>query len=53
MSIDGMDCMINETTSFKYMCFSHKLKGPGVRYEIGLENCNGRLIWTNGPFLAG
>lgn len=33
--------------------FLHKLKGPGVRYEISVSNETGRTIWANSPFLAG
>jgi hypothetical protein len=35
------------------MWFSHKFKGPGVRYEIGLCIQTGWIVWKNGPYPCG
>lgn len=32
---------------------SHKYKGPGVRYEVGLGILSGDIVWVNGPFPCG
>lgn len=53
LSIDGTDCMVNEPMPFNKMWFSHKFRGPGLRYEVGVSNGSGRLVWANGPFPAG
>ena len=33
--------------------FSHKINGPGVRYEIGYCIQNGWIVWVNGPYPCG
>jgi len=33
MSIDGVDCMVNEPWPFDKKWFSEKFNGPGVKYE--------------------
>lgn len=33
--------------------YSHKCKGPGVRYEIAVCIQTGDIVWTNGPFPCG
>lgn len=35
------------------MWFSHKFRGPGIRYEIGLCIASGRIVWTNGAVPCG
>jgi len=52
-SIDGTDCRILEPTPFSTKWFSHKVKGPGVRYEGGVCICTGWIGWVNGPFPCG
>lgn len=52
-SVDGTDCMIQEPTPFDPKWYSHKFKGPGLRYEIGLSILTGSLIWVNGPYESG
>lgn len=53
MSVDGTDCRIYEPYPFNSAWFSHKFKGPGVRYEIALSIRSGRIIWAHGPFPCG
>lgn len=33
--------------------YSHKHKGPGFTYEIGISIWENKLVWINGPFKAG
>lgn len=33
--------------------YSHKHKGPGVTYELGISIWENKLVWINGPFKAG
>lgn len=53
MSIDGTDCRIQEPTPFDSKWYSHKFRGPGLRYEIGVSIDEGNIIWANGPFQCG
>lgn len=52
-SLDGVDFRILEPTPFDSKWFSHKFKGPGLRYEIGLCIRTGHIVWTNGPYPCG
>ena len=52
-SLDGTDYRIQEPTEFDRKWYSHKFKGPGLRYEIGLNISTGDIIWTNGPYPCG
>ena len=36
MTVDGTDYRIQESMAFSPRCFSHKFKGPSLRYEIRL-----------------
>ena len=33
--------------------YSHKFKGPGVRYEIGVAIKSGDIVWIAGPYPCG
>lgn len=33
--------------------YSHKFKGPGLRYEVGICIQTGEIVWVNGPFSCG
>jgi hypothetical protein len=33
--------------------YSHKFKGPGLRYEVALSILTGSICWINGPFPCG
>jgi len=52
MSIDGIDCMVNEPWPFDEKWYSQKFNGPGVKYEVGVCINSGRIVWVNGPFVA-
>lgn len=53
ISVDGVDFMIYEPQSFSDMWYSHKFKGPGLRYEIGVCIFTSQISWANGPFPCG
>jgi hypothetical protein len=57
VSIDGTDFKIQEPKPegqpFSPAWYSHKYKGPGVRYEVGLAIRTGNIVWINGPFPCG
>jgi hypothetical protein len=53
ISVDGTDCPINEPTPFSSRWYSHKFKGAGVRYEIGIAIQSGYIVWKNGPYPCG
>ncbi len=51
--MDGTDCRILEPSPFSPKWFSHKCKGPGVRYEIGICLSTGWIVLVHGPFHCG
>ena len=53
MFVDGTDFRILEPILFYRKWFSHKFKGPGLRYEIGLSIKDGIIVWAHGPFPCG
>ncbi len=54
LSVDGTDCPIQEPRNNPNSdWYSHKLNGPGLDYELGLEIHRNQLCWINGPFPAG
>lgn len=52
-TVDGVDMHIFEPFPFNTKWFSHKFRGPGWRYEIGVATCTSNIVWTNGPFQCG
>lgn len=52
-SLDGVDFKINEPTPFSTKWYSHKFRGPGLRYEIGLNIRSGEVVWANGGYPCG
>jgi len=53
MSVDGTDCPVFEPWPWDRKMYSHKLNGPGVKYEVGVCIKTGRIVWINGPFIGG
>ncbi len=53
VSVDGTDFRIFEPTPFNSKWYSHKFKGPGLRYEVGVCIVTGHVVWVNGPFPCG
>ena len=52
-SVDGTDFRIFESSPFDPKWMSHKFRGPGLRYEIGVSVSTKRIVWLYGPFPAG
>ena len=53
LTVDGTDFSIPEPVPFDKKWFSHKFKGPGLRYEVAVGIYNGLICWVNGPFPCG
>jgi hypothetical protein len=53
VTVDGTDCRINEPKPFNPKWYSHKFKGPGVRYEVAVCIQTGWIVWVHGPFACG
>ncbi len=53
VSIDRTDCKIYEQFPFDPQWYSHKFRGPGVRYEVGIAISTGFIVWVFGPFPCG
>ena len=53
VSVDGTDVLIQEQSPWSRMWYSHKFKGPGLRYEVALSIRTGLIVWLNGPFPCG
>ena len=52
ISVDGIDCMVNEPWPFSTDMYSQKFNGPAVKYEVGVSIVTGHIVWINGPFKA-
>lgn len=52
-SLDGLDLKIQEPTPFSPKWFSHKFRGPGLRYEIALNIRTGEIVWVHGGYPCG
>lgn len=50
-TFDGTD--LKAECSFDKRFYSHKFKGAGLRYELGICIQTGHIVWINGPFRAG
>lgn len=44
---------MHEVGGFDRGHFSQKLNGPGLRYEVGLNIRNGRIVWVHGGVWCG
>ena len=53
ISVDGVDCTIDESFPFSKKWWSHKTNGAVLRYEIGVAVKSDNMVWVNGTFLAG
>ena len=53
VSVDGTDFEIFNKKPFCKAWFSHKFRGPGVRYEVGLNIMSGDIVWIFGPCPCG
>jgi hypothetical protein len=46
VTVDGTYFRINEPTDFSTKWFSHKFKGPGVRYEVAISTGGGYCLYS-------
>ena len=53
MFVDRTDCLINKPKPFDSCWFSHKLRDPGLYYEIGLAIELPKIFWANDPWPCG
>jgi DDE superfamily endonuclease len=53
VTVDGTDCPIQEPSPFSPKWYSHKFKGPGLRYEVAVCIQTGWIVWVNGPYPCG
>lgn len=57
MSLDATDCPIEEPLTadgdIDPSFYSHKLKGAGLKYEIGLSIRTGNIVWVHGGVPCG
>lgn len=51
--MNGTDFRIREPYPFDKNWFSHKFKGLGLCYEVGISIIGGHIVWANGPFPCG
>ena len=51
--MDATDCPIREPSPFDAKWFSHKLKGSGLKYEVGVNIKNGKIVWVAGGVPCG
>ena len=52
ISVDGTDCPVFEPWPFSPKMYSHKMNGPGVKYEVAVCLKTGHIVWINGPFVG-
>ena len=51
VTLDGTDMPVEMKFSEKFM--SHKFKGNGLKYEVGVCIATGHVVWVHGPTRAG
>jgi len=52
-TVDATDYMVYQYKPWSKKWYSHKFKGPGVRYEIAICIQTGKIVWINGPYPCG
>ena len=53
VSLDGTDFRIQEPEPFNAILYSHKFKGPGLLYEVGICIRTGDIVWAYGGVPCG
>ena len=53
VTVDGTDFRIQEPKPFSTKWYSHKFRGPGIRYELVVCIKTGWIVAYNGPFPCG
>lgn len=51
VTLDGTDLPVQMKFAEKFL--SHKFKGNGLKYEVGVCILTGRIVWIHGPCRAG
>ena len=55
--LDGVDCRTYEKSNDDYNVdrtqFSHKHNHGGVKYEVGVDAFESKIVWISGPWRAG
>lgn len=52
ISVDGTDCPVFEPWPFSKQMYSHKMNGPGIKYELAVCLKTAMIVWVNGPFVG-
>ena len=52
LTVDCTDCPVFEPYPFNTEMFSHKMNGPGLKYEVAVCIKTGHIVWISGPFVA-
>lgn len=52
-SVDETDVQITEPSPFCSNLLSYKLRGSGLRYELGASIHGGHIVWIYRPFRPG
>jgi hypothetical protein len=57
VSVDGVDCQVVGATLHSgapdSAYYSHKFKGPALRYEVAVSILSSDIVWVAGPYLPG
>ena len=53
VTVDCSDFQIEEPAPFNHKWFSHKFRGPGLRYELAVSLRGGDIVWAHDPFPCG
>ncbi len=53
MSVDGTDFSMYEPAPFNSKWYSHKLHGPGLKYDVEISIESGHIVWIHGPWPCG
>ena len=53
ITVDGTDFKITQPKPFNTGWFSHKFRGPGLRYEVAVSIQSSNIVFINGPFPCG
>ena len=51
VTLDGTDMPVEMKFAKEFM--SHKFKGNGLKYEVGVCIATGHIVWVHGPSRAG
>ena len=53
VTVDCTDIRIQEQNPFNTKWYSHKFRGPALRYEVAVSVVAGNIAWVHGSFSAG